>query len=72
MNTYNSTPPPEFVWSNMTSFNREWIQERWYIYIYVRDANTTKKQAFIELANELGKSVRTIETIYYKINEVHI
>lgn len=67
MFTTDYTPPCYFVKSNMTQYQYECIQEKWYIYNYIESSKKENMSCFRDLGNELGKSTSTIRDIYYNI-----
>jgi len=63
------TPPPEFVYTNLTQYQQTTIKEKWYVFSYVQKSTYSKQQCFRELSQELGKSRVAIQLIYYNIKQ---
>jgi hypothetical protein len=66
----DTTPPPIFVYQNLTPYQFHVIKEKWYIYNYVNDSDKEKMQCFRELADELGKNYTAIRNMYYEIKPI--
>lgn len=62
-----SQPPADFVWSNSTPYQQHSLQEKWYIYQFVKNSQDTKYECFRVLAKELGLSFQAIANKYYSI-----
>lgn len=63
----DSTPPPEFIWANLTQYQQHTINEKLYIYNYVNDSKNSKMYCFKELARELGKNYTAVRNVFYAI-----
>ena len=68
----DQTPPPEFIWKNLTPYQQHTIKDKWYVYNYVESSEYSKEECYRRLSKQLGKCKEAIKKIYKNISNESI
>lgn len=60
-------PTSDFIWSNLTTYQKHTIIDKWYIYNYVESSLNSKESCYNKLSIKLGKCKEAIKKIYKNI-----